>query len=164
MDGQFIKSKVIPCGRRMFAIAMATLRSREDAEDAVQDGMARLWEHRADFDRADSPEAYAATVIRHICIDRLRNAKDHSNLSEIAEPAEPPDDHEGRESLAIISRMIISLPENQQRILKLSSFGGYSNQEIATMTGLSDENVRQLLSRARKKLRELFQEYESPRY
>lgn len=147
----------------MFAIAMATLRNREDAEDAVQDGLTRIWEHRTAFDSADSPEAYAVTVIKRICIDRMKNVKSLSSLSEVAEPAEPPDDHDGRDRLAIIRRMMAKLPENQRRVLELSSFGAYSNREIAEITGLGDENIRQLLSRARKKLRELFQEYENPR-
>lgn len=164
MDSFFIKTKVIPCGRRMFAIAMATLHNREDAEDAVQDGLARIWEHRSEFDRASSPEAYAVTLIRRICIDRIRSTKTYSGLIGIAEPAQAPDDLDNRDSLTIVRRMMAMLPEKQQQVLSLSSFGGYTNSEIAEMTGLSDENVRQSLSRARKRLKELFHEYEGTRH
>lgn len=164
MDSFFIKTKVIPCGRRMFAIAMATLRNREDAEDAVQDGLTRLWEHRSEFARASSPEAFAVTVIRRICIDRIRASDYHGRHSEMTEPAQAPDDFDNRDSLAIIKRMMAMLPENQRQVLDLSSFGGYTNSEIAEITGLSGDNVRQLLSRARKRLKELFHEYEDTKH
>ncbi len=156
MDSQFIKSKIIPCGRRMFAIAMATLHNREDAEDAVQDGLTRLWEHREAFDKADSPEAFATTIIKHICIDRLRATTPRCLTDKMPDIAQAPDDIDNRDSLELITRMMSQLPDIQRQVLKLSSFGGYTNKEIAEMTGLSDENVRQQLSRARKKMRECF--------
>jgi len=52
--------------------------------------------------------------------------------------------------------MIDMLPENQRRVVMLSGIAGLSNSEIKKATGLSDDNVRVLLSRGRKKLRELF--------
>lgn len=73
----------------------------------------------------------------------------------------PPDDAadaEYRDTRAAIERLIDSLPEGQRTAIRLSSFGGLDNNEIAATTGLSEANVRQLLSRGRRKLRELWNE------
>ncbi len=65
------------------------------------------------------------------------------------------DSLEYRERLSEVNRIIATLPKNQQDVIRLSSFGGCSNDEIAGITGLSDTNVRALLSRGRKKIKSL---------
>ncbi len=63
---------------------------------------------------------------------------------------------EYRDQRQRIKNLIDSLPPGQRDVLRLSAFGGLDNSEIAEVTGMSESNVRQLLSRGRKRLRELF--------
>lgn len=163
MDRSDFKSKVLPCYRRMYAAAMAVLRDSDDASDAVQDAFTRLWERRDELDTVISLDAYAMTVVRRICIDRIRSSRQLDRLDDVnlTSEAARPDDFDGREAVGVLKRLMGSLPGNQRRVLTLSSFGGCTNEEIARLTGESDSNVRQLLSRARKKLKELYQKYES---
>lgn len=55
-----------------------------------------------------------------------------------------------------MAELLKRLPENQRTVVVMSAVTGLSNSEISQATGLSAENVRVLLSRGRKKLRELF--------
>ena len=48
------------------------------------------------------------------------------------------------------------LPLRQRRVLKLSAVSGLDNDEIASVMGLSEGNVRQLLHRARLRFKDLF--------
>ena len=89
MRPEEFRKKVLPEGRRLYAFAFRYLNSREDAEDVVQDVMAKLWETRDTLDRYQNIPAWATTVTRNICIDRLRKQKilrfDESESSEVPE-------------------------------------------------------------------------------
>lgn len=63
------------------------------------------------------------------------------------------------DSVNLLNRIIDTLPPNQQMVIKMSTFAQCSNDEIAAATGLSDANVRTLLSRARHRIKELFSKY-----
>ena len=63
---------------------------------------------------------------------------------------------EQREDMKRLLRLIAELPENQRQVLLLRHFEEKSNAEIEQETGLSNANIRVLLSRARKTIKELF--------
>ena len=63
---------------------------------------------------------------------------------------------EQREDMKRLLRLIAELPENQRQVLLLRHFEEKSNAEIEQETGLSNANIRVLLSRARKTVKELF--------
>lgn len=62
---------------------------------------------------------------------------------------------EYQETTLRVEAAINSLPDNQQKAIRLSSFEHLSNEEIADVMGVTNVNVRALLSRGRKRLREL---------
>lgn len=143
----------------MYSLALRMLGSDEDARDAVQDAFSRLLEHRAELDGVESPQAYCVTLTRRICIDRLRRRASAMTVSitEATLPAEsesvPADeDALGEEQ---ILRAIDKLPPGQVAVIRLRAFDNLDNEGIARETGLSPGAVRQTLSRARRRLKEL---------
>ncbi|MFV0312508.1 MAG: RNA polymerase sigma factor [Dysgonomonas sp.] len=60
----------------------------------------------------------------------------------------------------IVKQLIDKLPEQQKEILMMKHWEGYSDEEIEQITGLSPGNIRVILSRARKTIREQFIKYE----
>ena len=62
---------------------------------------------------------------------------------------------EASDQLELASRLIGSLPESQQEILRMRAFADLDNEEIAQALGINNATVRQQLSRARKTLRQL---------
>lgn len=155
MDSETFRQQIIPLGRPMYGAAFAMLGDREEAADAVQDVMERLWSMRDSLDGIGSLAGYCMSVLRHEAISRLRRRKHMAEISEIPEPSVPPD--ESDESSVIIDRIIATLPVNQQAVVKMNAFEGLSNEEIANIMDITPENMRQLLSRARRKIRELYQ-------
>lgn len=160
MDRKEFEQEILPMYRRMYAVCVTIVRDRDEASDAVQEAFAKLWEHRDLLDNVNSYEAYAMTTVKHICVNRLRISSSlDDSIDKTSEPSTDDDQVEDRSEVELVKRLMSQLPPGQRKILTLSSIGVYSNQEIAEITGESEANVRQLLSRARKKLKELYQQY-----
>ena len=159
MDSSAFKRLLLPHYRQMYVTAMTILRNSDDASDAVQEAFTRLWEKRDDLPNIDNPEAYCVTTIRRICIDRLRRTTFPINdLTEdtllISDDSDEQADN--RESIQLITLLMSKLPEQQRQVLQLRAFNDCSFEEIESITGLTGVNVRTLLSRARRRMRELF--------
>ena len=97
--------------------------------------------------------------IRNECLSLLKRRKDTSPIETvtgvITDTAIP--DVEVKDTRRRMEQFIDSLPDGQRRVIRLSSFGEYDVMEISEATGFSPGNVRQLLSRARKRLREMIE-------
>lgn len=144
----------------MYGIALAVLGDSEDACDAVQESMARLWEKRSDIGDKDSYEAFCIRVVRNVCLDKIRLRRQHADLTEADRPVNDSDRAENRETISVIKKLASQLGDTQRTVFMMSAFGECDNNEIVKATGLSESNVRQLLSRARKRIKELYQSYE----
>lgn len=159
MDSSAFKRLLLPHYRRMYATAITILRNSDDASDAVQEAFTRLWEKRDDLPNIDTPEAYCVTTIKRICIDRIR--KNALPINEVTEDTLLISDDsdiqaDNRESLQLVTLLMNKLPEQQRQVLQLRAFNECSLDEIESITGLTGVNVRTLLSRARRRMRELF--------
>ena len=159
MDSSAFKRLLLPHYRRMYATAMTILRNSDDASDAVQEAFTRLWEKRDDLPNIDTPEAYCVTTIKRICIDRIR--KNALHINEVTEDTLLISDDsdiqaDNRESLQLVTLLMNKLPEQQRQVLQLRAFNDCSLEEIESITGLTGVNVRTLLSRARRRMKELF--------
>ena len=153
MDQAEFKRLFLPCSRKMFSVAWRLTGNDLSAEDLVQDTFLRLWNKRGELDHVLNAEAYSITALKHVFYDQQRKA----HLSE-ADP--PPDelnmaadddvgrDVENRDVAAAVFRLIERLPEPQRTIIQMRDV-----DDMATVTGLSQVNIRVLLSRARKRIR-----------
>lgn len=160
MDRKLFEKEILPMYKRMFAVCITIVRDKDEASDAVQEAFAKLWEHRYKLDNVNSYEAYAMTTVKRVCISRLRSRNiQNDTLDNVNEPSTDSNIIEDRSEVELVKKLMGRLPANHRMILTLSSIGLYSNQEIAEITCESEANVRQMLSRARKKLKELYQRY-----
>ncbi len=156
MDAEQFRITVVPLYKGMFAAAIAILGNSDDAADAVQEAMIKLWNSRNKLDRLQSLEAYAFTTLRRTSLDILRQRQIKMDLSP-NEHLEPPGDVVA--DVEAIAKIIESLPPNYKQVIKLNAYDGHSPEEIAKITGLSLSNIRQLLSRGRRKIKELYTKF-----
>lgn len=160
MDSERFKQLVMPHHRLMYGVAISLTGNRDAVYDAVQDAMVRLWEMRGELDGVTNIRGFVMTVTRNICIDAIRRSR---HTYDIADPAVAVqvdrvgdiDPMVGADSLGYVERLIAGLPDAQRRVLTLRAYGDLDNDEIAAELGISNDTVRQQLSRARRKLREL---------
>lgn len=170
MDLQLFKQRILPVQGRLFRLAQLFLRNREEAEDALQDVLLRLWTNRQQLDAYHSVEALAVQMTKNLCLDRLKShakqktTDDTTLLGLAGEDISPYRQVELADSAELIRLLIDELPDQQKLVLHLRDVEEYSFEEIEQVTGLSINNIRVILSRARQRLRDSYlkaNDYES---
>lgn len=148
----------MPIRDKLFKTAYRMLEDRDDAEDAVQETLIRLWNLRDNLEKYNSLTALAITVIKNHCIDKIRlrdrNEPIEDELYRRAGPDNPYLQLERKNSEEVLKAIIEGLPALQKAIIKMKDIEEYELSEIAEITGTNIEAVRVNLSRARKKVRE----------
>ena len=173
MDKQEFKKLIYPIRNRLFRLAIVLLGNQQEAEDVLQDVMLKLWNKKQELNICRNVEAFAVTMTRNACFDKLRSYR-HRNVAHMdttvqqpASDAVAPDlQMELSETAKVIHDIIQLLPDQQRYILYLRDIEQYDYQEIEELTGITSGAIRVTLSRARKKVREIYQrrlEYENRR-
>ena len=163
MDIVEYKRIVVTLRPSLLAVARRITGNTEDAEDVVQDVCLKIWHFRDRIDQYENMEAYSTTMVKNLSIDKIRSRKPFSDELELLgkETGEQLPDSllEEKEERNAIRRIIEMLPPLQQRILQMKDLEGFETVEISEMTGIAAEAVRNNLSRARKRIRELYLMY-----
>lgn len=151
------KIHVMPLQRLMYGIALRMGIPPDEAGDTVQESLLRLWRHRNRIPPPDGGlRVYCIAAHRNECISWLKCTRNDASIDEAGQISAPlSEDAEFRDTSNRIRKLIDSLPAGQREVIRLSGIGGLDNNEIAELTGQTDSNVRQLLSRGRRRLREL---------
>ncbi len=148
-----------PFKDKMFRLAKRMLVSTEEAEDAVQETLMKLWVRKGSLSSYRKPEAMVMTMVKNYCLDRLKSKQaGHLSLVYVRERQaqdDPVRSTESREKMQLVRELIDRLPDKQKMIIHLRDIEEYDLDEIADIMQMSAVNVRVTLSRARKKIREL---------
>ena len=162
MDVESFKRLFLPLHPKLFRIAYALVENKADAEDILQDAYFKLWNKRDDLPDITNPEAFCVTLVKNLCLDFLRSPRATRREEEIGEvitlatDASPEKELETKDKEQKIRQLIDRLPENQRQVIRLRGIDDCSMDEIEQITGLNAVNIRVLLSRARKVIREQF--------
>jgi RNA polymerase sigma-70 factor (ECF subfamily) len=160
MSQELFRAAVLPMRDYLFATARRMLSEEEDAEDAVQEVLLKLWYIRDSLGNYDNVEAFVTTVAKNHCLDRLKVKKRTGEITDsvlVMQSDSTPYEHtERRDTHAIIRKIIDQLPPLQREIIKMKDMEEYEVDEIAEITGARPDAIRMNLSRARKKVREEF--------
>ncbi|MDR2119749.1 MAG: RNA polymerase sigma factor [Tannerella sp.] len=160
MKPEQFKESVLPLRGRLLSYATRLLEDSADAEDVVQDVYFKLWHMRTELDGYRSIAALSVEMTKNLCLNKLkerqRGYEGLEGLAEESRVASPDVLLEEKDSVAHVMRFIDCLPELQQKVLRMKHVDGFEIEEIASITGSAPEAVRVNLSRARKKIRELF--------
>lgn len=147
--------------RRLWGIAYRMLASRAEAEDMVQEAYLR-W-HRADVAEIRTPEAWLVTATTRLCIDRLRELRTEREtyvgpwlpeplVAATAPPADQAIELASDLSVAFLALLERLAPEERAAFLLHEVFES-DYDDIATILGKSETTCRQIVSRARKRVR-----------
>lgn len=147
-----------------FAIAYRMLGSVAEAEDVVQEALMRLDRELASAEEIKSPRAFLSTITTRLAIDSLRSARVRREryVGEwLPEPllTEDSDDPALRAEMAdsISTAMLVlleTLSPEQRAAFLLHDVFDYDYADVAEIIHKSEENTRQLASRARRHLKE----------
>lgn len=137
-------------------MAARMLGNEEDAKDAVQEIMIKLWKSKNQFKGHPNLDGFVFLTARNHCLDRLKKKNPEQPYSIYQEkiPQEYQDHLEYIEVYSFVQEIIKKLPDNQKEVMVLYDIDGLEFEEIAAIVGLKIEHVRVLLSRGRKTVRE----------
>ncbi|MBQ5880819.1 MAG: RNA polymerase sigma factor [Bacteroidaceae bacterium] len=158
---------LLPLKDKLFRVAYRITLHTAEAEDITQDTLIRVWNKRHELEDVRSLEAYCLTVCRNLANDR-RELHEAQNLSLDGTPCDAPDNAdkvdsrmERDERLQWVHRLMAKLPEKQRTILHLRDIEGHSYHEIADILGVSEEQVKVNLFRARRWIKEQYEKIEN---
>lgn len=161
MDSTTFKQLILPHSDAMYRMAYRVTADRDDALDAVQESVASLWERRGELSDVQDVKSYAVTTAKRHAINILRRRTGSTDPLDSATMVPDPDADTARriehsDTLSKVRSLMESLSPNERQVIRLRSQAECSISEIASITGLNETNVRQLISRARRKLKELY--------
>jgi RNA polymerase sigma-70 factor, ECF subfamily len=160
MTAEQFKMLVLPISEKLYHFALGMLSNQDEAKDIVQDFYSKLWEQKEKLSEINNTDAYCITMIKNLCINRLKmnfrhemvNIEEQERTFPLMET--PEDQIIMKENIRKVYQEMAQLPMIQRQVLHLKQFRNCSFEEIAEITGLSEGNIRVILSRARKTLKE----------
>jgi RNA polymerase sigma-70 factor (ECF subfamily) len=140
--------------RKVYRLCCSLLRDPDQAEDAAQESLVRVWKALAKYDQRASLSTWIYTITRNRCLTAIERRRELDSLSDPAvereaETAqavapEPEQDH-----LAMLRELVDALPERFRRAIVLFYYEERSVAEVAQMLGQPEGTVKTNLHRAR---------------
>lgn len=135
----------------------------DDADDILHDAFCRMWSSHPQLDSETEALKLSYRVVRNSAIDALRRSKSHPTVpieeggrdcGTIEEPENDSADEDTYQAVIALSRRVLG--QRQFEVFRLHDIEGQTYDEIAASLCLSVENVRVILSRARKTIRDIY--------
>lgn len=161
------RNDVLPLKDALYRLALRITLSHEEAQDIVQDTLIKVWDKRESWNEIESIEAFSITICRNLALDRI---KKHDNRNDSLEErqTESPDtsstpfeDTLQQDRIELVRNLVNALPEKQRSCMQLRDFEGKPYKEIAKILGISEEQVKVNIFRARQTVKERFQKYDN---
>ncbi|GAA3786919.1 RNA polymerase sigma factor [Corallibacter vietnamensis] len=149
---------VMPFKDKVFRLAKRLLVSREEAEDATQEILLKLWNNKTKIESYKNVEAFSMTMTKNFCLDKLKSKQAqnlkivHNNYTDSNVSLQK--QVELNDSVNWVAKIIEDLPEQQKMVIQLRDIEQYDYDEIGKMLDMNQTAVRVALSRARKAIRE----------
>ena len=165
MSEKCFSSDVLPLKNELFRLAFRLTMNRHDAEDIVQETMLRVWSRREQWAEIESMEAFCLTICRNLALDRLKRM-DQANTSLDSEQhdradrsyaADPEEQTVQRDRVEMVRRLMDTLPEKQRTCMQLRDVEGKPYKEIAAVMGITEQQVKVNIFRARQTVKKKFE-------
>jgi RNA polymerase sigma-70 factor (ECF subfamily) len=144
---------------KLYRFAYGFLKSRQDAEEVVQDAFVRLWEAREKLDENGSLGGYLFRITYRLVMNRFRSAaleKRHAeHMPRLSETARNTTEQElaGREMEQLVELAVSALPPRRKMIFQLSRYSQLTHQEIADQMHISRKTVEAQITEALRQVR-----------
>ncbi|OBB23219.1 RNA polymerase sigma factor SigM [Mycolicibacterium elephantis] len=146
--------------RRLYRLAQLTSRNPDDAADALQDAMLSAHRRAHTFRHDCAVSSWLYRIVVNSCLDRLRRNKSQATIT--LPDAVPVGDPTALVDTAIVvERALMRLPVEQRAAVVAVDMQGYSIAETAAMLGVPEGTVKSRCARARSKLAEALEFFDS---
>ena len=144
---------------KVYRLCCSLLRDPDQAQDAAQESLVRVWKALAKYDQRASLSTWIYTITRNRCPTAIERRRDLDSLSDSevqlqAEAAQAVGPEPEQDHLAMLRELVEALPERYRRVLTLFYYEERSVAEVALMLGQPEGTVKTNLHRARAALAE----------
>ena len=168
------RNDILPLKNELYRLALRITLNPAEAEDVVQETMIKVWNRRDRWEELDSIEAFCLTICRNISLDKMKKAENQNPRLEslrVGEWNSGTDGHDApdhgyssnpeeqalqRDRIALDRQLIDNVPEKQRSCMQLREFEGKSYKEIAQILGITEEQVKVNIFRARQQIKQQF--------
>lgn len=165
MEQETFKTAILPLRGKLASYARRLLDDPDEIDDVMQEVFLKLWYIRDQLDRYREVGALAMQITKHLCLNRLKvkeRMESEDQIRQMASDQSAPDRQvELQDSVRQVLRIMQQLPDLQQTVLRMKHVEGFEVEEIAALTGSSPEAVRMNLSRARKRVKDIFMKWQN---
>ncbi len=162
MAKSILTSTFLQLRDKLHSIASGITGSGEDADDVLHDVFCKLWVNHRSLQDEEEVTKISIAAVHNTSIDKWRKRNSHPTVSQenmpditVVDEKEIKEEREALyQSLLQLSRKILN--DIQYEIFILHDVENMSYVEIAEKTGLTQVNIRKILSRSRKAIREAY--------
>lgn len=144
---------------QMLSLAERITGNRDDAADALQDAFVKLWQQREHYESASHARGAGMITVRNSSIDLARRSSHASDIpvEQAADTAIDTSNEETDSAYQQVRRIIDNeLSPRQRAIIDMREIEEMQFEDIAKRLGMQPAAVRVELSRARKRVREMY--------
>ncbi len=162
-----VKSKTTPDIEKLFGTysedivryAFSILRNIDDAKDTLQDVFLKYQLHHDSFNEQCSYKTWLFTITRNTCYNKLRESRRRdTGLDKVIYNTY---EHNSIDDIITLENGLKKLSPDENEIIYLRDFEGYSYKDIAMLLEISLNNVKIRLFRAKKKLKNILKGVEN---
>jgi len=150
--------------RRMYRAARTILRDDTEAEDVAQDAYVRAYQHLDQFQGRASFSTWLTRIVVHESLTRARRRRRNeeidamddvrkNRLPALSSELTPEHSASASEARSLLESSIDALPDSYRHVFVMRDVEEMSTQETAECLGISEDNVKMRLHRARAQLR-----------
>lgn len=158
MELKEFETSITPLRDKLLTVAQRML-TDDDADDAVQEALIRLWQAKETLTNHPNVGGYAMQTLKNVCLNKIKTRKQNISFDNIQLDSNlrtPYAEAEQKNDTDIVKDIIKALPDLQQLIITMRDVEEYELEEIAQITGSNVAAVKVNLSRARKRVRDEF--------
>ena len=165
----FFRTDILPLKNELFRLALRITLNRADAEDVVQETMMKIWNRREQWSEVENIEAFCMTICRNMALDKMKRADNQNTSLEEAGGAEqadhsyaanPEEQTVQRDRVELVRKLVCQLPEKQRTCMQLRDMEGKAYKDISQVMGITEQQVKVNIFRARQTIRQKFLQIE----
>jgi RNA polymerase sigma-70 factor (ECF subfamily) len=161
------QTDVLPLKDELYRLALRITLNTAEAEDVVQETMLKVWNRREQWDAIESMEAFCLTICRNMALDRMKRADTQNQPLEANHEAidtsyasNPEEQAVQRDRVRLVRELMTQLPEKQRTCMQLRDVEGKPYKDIAAIMGITEQQVKVNIFRARQAIKQKFIESE----
>lgn len=162
------QTDILPLKNKLFRLALRITQNPAEAEDVVQETMIKVWNRRDNWQQIDNIETFCLTICHNLAVDKMRRAESQTQTLDETVTAHhspiapsPEEQTVQRDHIQLVRRLVDGLPEKQRSCMQLRDIEEKSYRDIATILGISEEQVKVNIFRARQTIRDRFRKIET---